>query len=238
MTLTLHVNAHPVEWDELCSLTTPEPTDTHVPIAHSRVVDHVKYALKMYDHDVTEQHFGVTADGMRFFGLLSLRSTYGGYEDTVGLRNSHDKSFPIGIGFGSRVFVCDNLAFIADRVVKRKHTVHLKRDLPGLIVEMIEPLSVFRKTQHDKIELYKSITLSNLMRDHMVLELYRSGVVNLQRIPEVLDNYNKPPFDWDGGNNTIWSLFNAVTYTLSGRITERPDLTPQLHRMMDEWAQT
>ena len=28
----------------------------------------------------------------RYFGLLSLRSPYTGYEDTVGLRNSHDKS--------------------------------------------------------------------------------------------------------------------------------------------------
>jgi hypothetical protein len=46
----------------------------------------------------------------------------------VGLRNSHDKSFPVGIAFGSRVFVCDNAAFIADHVIKRRHTANAKRD--------------------------------------------------------------------------------------------------------------
>ena len=49
------------------------------------------------------------------------RSPYTGYEDMVGLRNSHDKSLPVGIAFGSRVFVCDNTAFIADHVIRTKH---------------------------------------------------------------------------------------------------------------------
>jgi hypothetical protein len=80
----------------------------------------------MYGHQVTDKHHGVTPDGMRYFGLISLRSTYTGYEDTVGLRNSHDKSFPISIGFGSRVFVCDNLAFIAETTIKRRHTANVR----------------------------------------------------------------------------------------------------------------
>jgi hypothetical protein len=31
----------------------------------------------------------------------------------------------VGIGFDSPVFVCDNLAFIADQVINRKHTADL-----------------------------------------------------------------------------------------------------------------
>jgi hypothetical protein len=54
--------------------------------------------------------------------------------------NNHDKSFPIGIAFGSRVFVCDNLAFVGDRVIRRKHTSKAKRELPGLVTQIIEPL--------------------------------------------------------------------------------------------------
>src|SRR5437868_4477501 len=42
--------------------------------------------------------------------------------------------------FGSRVFVCSNLAFIGDHVIKRKHTANSKRDLPGLVSEVIEHL--------------------------------------------------------------------------------------------------
>src|SRR5947209_7402787 len=139
MMLMLHVNAKPVEYDALRELETPPATPTHVPIPHFRLVDLVKTTVGMYGHEVVNEAHGVTPDGARYFGLLLLRSPYTGYEDTVGFRNSHDKSFPVGIGFGSRVFVCDNLAFIADTTIKRRHTANLKRDLPGLVSEMIEP---------------------------------------------------------------------------------------------------
>ena len=142
MTLMLHRDAKALDYDGLRALDTPPATPTHVPIPHFRVVDMLKTTLGMYGHEVVSEHHGITEDGMRYFGLLSLRSPYTGYEDTCGLRNSHDRSFPVGVGFGSRVFVCDNLAFIADHVIKRKHTANLKRDLPGIIGELIEPLAL------------------------------------------------------------------------------------------------
>ncbi len=86
MTLMLHVGAQPTDYDGLHALITPPPTTTHVPIPHFRVVDMLKHTLAFYGHEVTAEHFGVTEDGMRFFGLLSLKSSYGGYEDTVALR--------------------------------------------------------------------------------------------------------------------------------------------------------
>jgi len=39
----------------------------------------------MFGHEVTDEHHGVTPDGMKYFGLISLRSTHAGYEDTVGI---------------------------------------------------------------------------------------------------------------------------------------------------------
>src|SRR3954452_96414 len=160
MTLMLHVNAKPIDYDGLRQLETPAATATHVPIPHFRVVDLIKSTLGMYGHEVTTEHHGVTEDGARYFGLLSLRSSYTGYEDTVGLRNSHDKSFPVGIGFGSRVFVCDNLAFQADHVIKRRHSANLKRDLPGIVGELIEPLALHREQQHRMLERYRNTELT------------------------------------------------------------------------------
>ena len=40
----------------------------------------------------------------------------------VGVRNSIDKSLPLGFCAGSRVFVCDNLSFRSELMVHRKHT--------------------------------------------------------------------------------------------------------------------
>ena len=138
MTLMLHKGAQEVGYDVLRTLDLPEATRSHVPIGHHEVVDMVRYSLGFYGHEVTDEAHSVTPDGARYFGLLTLKSAYGDYTDTVGLRNSHDKTFPIGIAFGSRVFVCDNLAFVGDHVVRRKHTAKAKRDLPGLMAEIVD----------------------------------------------------------------------------------------------------
>ncbi|WP_457936069.1 DUF932 domain-containing protein [Mesorhizobium sp. 10J20-29] len=232
MTLLLHAGARDADYDTLRALDTPMPTATHVPIPHFRVVDMLRHTLTFYGHDVTAEHFGVTEDGMRFFGLLSLRSTYGGYEDTVAVRNSHDKKFPVGIGFGGRVFCCDNLSFIADHIIRRKHTAHARRDLPGLVGELVEPLAVQRERQHRAFLRYQNTLLSEALANHAIMTMFRQGVINVQRIADVIEHWEHPAYpEW--GDRTAWRLFNATTCALAGKVVENSDLTPRLHKIID-----
>ena len=232
MTLMLHVNAKPIDYDGLRQLETPAATATHVPIPHFRVVDLIKASLGMYGHQVTAEHHGTTEDGSRYFGLLSLRSPYTGYEDTCGIRNSHDKSFPVGVGFGSRVFVCDNMAFMADHVIKRRHTANLKSALPGIIGELIEPLALHREAQAKTFQHYRQVMLTNETADHAIMTMYREGIINVQRIADVAKEWDTPSFP-DLGQPTAWRLFNAATHALSGRVMDKPDATPRLHQIID-----
>lgn len=227
----LHTGARAVDYNGLRTLPIPSATDTHVPIPHHSVVDMVKYSLGFFGHEIVEENYGVTPDGARFFGVLSLRSEYGDYTDTVGLRNSHDKRFPIGISFGSRVFVCDNLAFNGDHVIKRKHTANAKRDLPGLVAEVVEPLRDQRVSQARMFDAYRHTALLEAQVDMAIMQLYRRGVLNVTRIAEVLDAYEHPPHDW--GSETAWRLFNAATFSLTGRVAEDPSQTARLHQVID-----
>src|SRR5262249_49603032 len=152
--------AQPVSYDDLRALQTPAGTDTHVPVAHHEIVELMRYTLGFYGHEIAEENHAITEDGSRYFGMMTLRSPYGNYGDLVGLRNSHDKSFPIGIAFGSRVFVCDNLAFIGDHVIRRKHTVKAKRELPGLVTEIVQPLQAQRIAQNQKLLAYQQTPLT------------------------------------------------------------------------------
>lgn len=235
MPLMLHAGAEPASFEQLRSLPVPFPTLTHVPIAHSAVVEMVKYSLGFFGHEVVGEDYGVTPDGARFFGVLSLKSEYGDYTDTIGLRNSHDKKFPIGISFGSRVFVCDNLAFMGDHVIRRKHTANAKRDLPGLVAEVVEPLREQRVNQARQIEAYRARPLHEPEVNQAIMRLYRTGVINVTRIADVLQAYEEPPHDW--GEHTAWRLFNATTYALNGKVAEDPSLTGRLHKVMDEIAE-
>ena len=231
MSLMLHAGATAIDYVDLCRLPTPVPTDSHVPIPHHAVVDMVKFSLGFYGHEMLAQDFGVTPDGMRFFGVLSLKSPYGDYCDQVGLRNSHDKKFPIGIAIGSRVFTCDNLAFVGEHVIKRRHTAKAKRDLPGLVAEVIEPLGEARKAQAFTFGRYKACSLPDEQADQAIMTMYRKGIINVTRIAEVLNTYEEPPHDW--GGKTLWRLFNATTFVLTGKVAENPTTTRQLHDVID-----
>lgn len=227
----LHAGAQPVDYQALRALTTPAATETHVPIPHYRVVDLIAHSLAYFGHEVVDQAFGVTEDGARFFGVLTLKSPYTGYGDVVGLRNSHDKKFPIGIGFGSKVFVCDNLALVAEHVIKRKHTANAKRDLPGLIGEIVEPLQLAREKQHQQFLTYQGTPLTEAQADHAIMQMYREGIVNIQRVADVERQWQEPEHDW--GDRTAWRLFNAATFALTGKVLENPQATPKLHQIID-----
>jgi hypothetical protein len=227
----LHRGGEEVDYGFLRELPLPEATPSHVPIEHWRVVDLVKHSLTFYGHEIVEEHHAVAEQGMRYFGLLTLRSPYGHYSDTVGLRNSNDKSFPVGIAFGSRTFVCDNLAFIGDHTVRRKHTAKLKFELPGLIASIVEPLADQRQEQAKTFELYRHTPLLQHHADHAIMQLFRDNVIGVQRIADVHEQWEKPAFDW--GEKTAYRLFNATTYALTGRIAENPSITRTLHKVID-----
>ena len=231
MTLCLHTGAEVVEYGDLAQLPIPEATKSHVPIPHTDVVNMVKYSLGYFGHEVIEENHAITPDGARYFGILSLKSAYGDYTDMVGLRNSHDKKFPIGISFGSRVFVCDNLAFAGDHVIKRRHTANAKRDLPGIVASVVEPLQEARAKQCRQIARYQATALPDTRADQAIMAMYRQGILNVQRIAEVVRQWEQPEYDW--GEKTAWRLFNATTHALDGRVAENPTVTQQLHQVID-----
>lgn len=230
----LHRGAEPIEFGALREVETPEATHSHVPIPHHRLVDTVRHSLSYFGHEVVGEHHGVTPDGMCYFGVMMLKSAYGGYEDAVALRNSHNKRFPIGIGFGGHVFCCDNMSLIADQVIKRKHTANAKRDLPGLVAEMVEPLADARDEQQKKFSLYRSVPVGREMADHAIMEMFRRGIIGVQRIADVEREWEEPSFEeMLQAGQTAWRLFNAATFVLSGNVVGNPKGATALHEVID-----
>jgi hypothetical protein len=78
----------------LARCTTPEGTETHIPVPHHEIVELMRYTLGFYGHEILEEHHALTPDGARYFGLLSLRSPYGGYG--VGYRRALSRCEPRG----------------------------------------------------------------------------------------------------------------------------------------------
>jgi hypothetical protein len=61
--------------------------------------------------------------------------------------------------------------------------------------------------------------------------MYRKDIIGVQRIADVLEQWERPAHDW--GDKTAWRLFNAATFALAGKVAEKPDLTKELHTIID-----
>ena len=131
--LCLHTGANAVDRDQVAAVPIPPRTRSWVPLAHHKLLEGVQNRLQEAGLSVVSEAHGLTRDGARYFGLLQVVN---GHADNdfglvIGLRNSHDKSFPAGLVVGASVFVCDNLSFSGEIKLARKHTVHVERDLPN-----------------------------------------------------------------------------------------------------------
>src|SRR5690349_7487612 len=155
--LLLHCGAHVVPLEQVAGVSMPAPTRSWQPIPHVQMIRTVQDALAANNLTFGTQAHSLTHDGMRYFGLMEIRGqqTSDDYCWVLGLRNSHDKTFPAGIVAGASVFVCDNLSFSGEVKLARKHTRFITRDLPQLVQSAVGKLMDRWHHQDTRIATYK-----------------------------------------------------------------------------------
>jgi len=229
--LIVHAGGTVVGRNDIDAVPVPGGTHTWTPVAHGDVVRMVERSLTSSGMEITDASFALAAGGARMFGVITLG---GGtdYATVVGVRNSHDKSFPVSFCLGSRVFVCDNLAFSAEVVVKTKHSRLVLDRLPRLVNEGVAKLIDQRGNQHKRIEAYKTIEVKGLPHLHdLTLRAYRAGAIPARAIADVLNEYDSPRHP-EFQEPTLWSFFNSVTEVLK-EYGDLPRRTQRLHGVAD-----
>ena len=192
--LVLHCGAKRVTSEELQQYQAPPPEGRWFPLSHGHVLSVVSQTLTEAGYAIVKQQLGVMRDGSRFFGTLDLSSPVAeGVSLAVGIRNSIDKSFPLGFCAGCRVFCCDNLAFRSELLVKRKHTIHGERDFTRRIFEAVASLDSFREQEAARTELLGQTELEETLADSLILRAFERGIVGTRELPRVLQQWRNPP---------------------------------------------
>lgn len=232
--LILHCGAKAVSRTQVLAVRTPHATDTWVPISHIDLIENVESTIKANGLSIGTQAHSLTHDGNRYFGLMeiTIKRPYDDYCWVLGLRNSHDKTFPAGIIAGSSVFVCDNLAFSGEVKLARKHTRFISRDLPHLVQNAVGRLMERWHHQDQRLNAYKHSDLDDRTAHDLVIRASDVGVLSNRSIPQVLHEWRKPRYEAFEPRNT-WSLFNAFTEVLKGNLLELPRRTTALHGLFD-----
>lgn len=213
--LLLHCGAKRVTRLEVLKTPTPQHTRTWYPLPHSDLIDQVEEQLESAGFEITSQVHALSHGDQRYFGVLQVETSkreHNDYSWVVGLRNSHDKSYPAGLVAGSRVFCCDNLAFTGEVRISRKHTRFAVRDLRHLTSRAVGQLGARFRKLDERIDRYRDCTLNDKQAHDVVIRALDCGAVTASKVPDVLKEWRTPTYQQFTPRNA-WALFNAMTET-------------------------
>lgn len=235
--LMLHTGAKEVSRTELATVEAPPPAKRWYPIKHATVLEALCTTLTQSGFLIEKERLGLSESKHRFFGTLDLRSELAhGVTLAVGVRNSTDQTFPLGFCAGSRVFVCDNLAFRSELMVRRKHTLHGATRFQEAITEAIGSLPQFMAGETQRIDMMQSTEIPGERAESLILRSYEQGIVSARFLPDVIRAWREPSAP-EFEPRTLWSLFNAVTQVLKPRSLSNPQAfavqTMRLHSLMN-----
>ena len=101
--MMLHCGANLVEEKDVLAIETPPSTRTHYPVPHSLLINLIGKMLDNVGWSVISREYAIYNEGARMFGVWGIQNGSIGESDyglTIGIRNSHDKRFPVGMVVG------------------------------------------------------------------------------------------------------------------------------------------
>ena len=191
-----HRGARLVELDELKSVPVPIAQGRWFSLSHGTVLERVVESLDEAGFIVRRQQLGLLPGDARLSGVLDLDSALTpGASLSVDVRNSTDKSLPLGFCAGSRVFCCDNLAFYSELLVKRKQTRFGEQRFGQAIADAVTHLNQFRLEGGNRIQRMMQAEIANVVAECLILQAFEKVIVTTPHLPRVIKVWPEPRFE-------------------------------------------
>lgn len=243
--LIVHAGGRRATIEEVQASETPNRIATHYPVPHTKVMDlavsnlsRLGYTVESGEYALRDGKYPGTDNVIKdaeFFGVLTLRNGHNAsdYGLVAGIRNSHIKTMPCGMVLGSRVFVCDNMAFSGEVRFGRKHTRNINRDLPHLVHRALAGMSRLRMNQDLRIGAYKAETINDDWARVAIMRAAQEDCIAWSKTGKVWSEWLEPRHD-DFKPRTAWSLFNAFTEVMKDyAVQDLPKRTGGVHELFD-----
>ena len=217
--MLLHCGAELVDRPTLNAVPTPHGTDSWYPLAHRALLDEVQTQLETAGFSIGRESHALSHEGRRYFGVMEVQQPGQDERDyawVVGLRNSHDKTFPAGLVAGTSVFTCDNLAFSGEVKISRKHTRFAYRDLRNLTARAVGRLGDKFRSLDKRIDAYRDELIQDWRAHDLIIRAVDCRVITTSQVPKVVDEWRNPSHREFRPRN-LWSLFNAFTEAYKGQ---------------------
>lgn len=215
--MIVHRGARFVDRETVDLVPAPPATATYFPQRHSHVLQTVEETLHDAGYRITKSQYALSQCFNRFFGMLDLDTAISdGVSLVVAVRNSCDKTYPLGLSAGSRCFICDNGAISGDIYVSKKHTKFSQERFREGISKAIQSLSAYTQVEAARIASYRQTELSENEAAACLLHAFEDGILSPRTLPIAIQEWREPSFE-EFEPRTAWSCFNALTYALGER---------------------
>lgn len=219
--LILHRGARYVDRKELDSVPAPPSTRSWHPLRHGQVLATVQNTLVSNGYNVRSMKLGLSKDNQQFFGVIDLDHQLAtGVTLAVGVRNSVNKTFPLGFVAGGKCIVCDNLCFRSELLVKRKHTRFGMTKFASDIGDAVDRLGQFKMNEADRIQQFQKKELADQEAESLILRCFEQGIVSGPILPTVIAEWRNPSHQW--GEKTLWTLENCCIFALAELAERNP----------------
>lgn len=218
------VGVRNVTLDELRTVPCPAAEGRWRPVPHHEVVGHVSTALTNAGYEIDQLQLGLARADARLFGTAVLKSGLGfGCSVAIGFRSSLDKSISLQWLYGSRVFICGNMAYRSEKVVARKHSTHGLTRFQEAISLAVKDIAGFQEQETDRIRRMIQTDISDHHAEAALLRMYQDeGILSPRTLPVALKEWRQPSYEDFSERKNVWRLYNAVTTSLGPRFDASP----------------
>lgn len=249
MSLMLHAGANAIDRSALAALPIPAPLGPrHVVRPFIDDVEVITDLMRANGLRIKEEAFGITGtqdDPKRFFGVLECvlegeHLTADEYALAIGIRGSYDQTLPRGVAVGSRVFVCDNLAFSGEINLSTRQTTHIGKRIPEMLARAVGDIPRLAQHQAQRFDGYRNTEIKPRWGDAALIELFRRDVLNTNTLARAVKEWDEPSHpEHIADGRTVWTLHNAVTEAIKpteGRANVLPawEKTRKMTQFLDE----
>jgi len=207
-------------------------TRTFRPVHHREVIAAIRTGISAVGLEVVKSEYVLAGNGMKMFGVWDLSTGNDELCWSIGIRNSMDKSMALGITAGTRIFVCENLAFDGEFVELRRHTKGLTLDelefmAYRAIRNVVGRLAAFQ-AWHEGL---KSHVLTEDAAKIMLVELVTQSVFPISKFPIFHDVYFGGAY-----GQTLWGFHEAATDVLrEANLLSLPKKNQVLNRILNQY---
>jgi len=205
--------------ESLMTVELPKQTSTYKPVSHLQLMDLTMQGIENSGFQIEREIYESRKNGLVASGKYLLKGIGDNEMQLQAVwQNSYDKSVPLKFVIGAMVLVCEN-GMISMRSMgeyKHKHISDVQEISPLIIPERIKTAGeIFVGLQGERDQM-KAIEVNSKMRSELIGRMFLENEIITGTHLNVIKKQIKNPTHQYNAPNTLWELYQFVTFAIGG----------------------